>query len=75
MSQCLSYLETELTNRENIVKKYMYKISHSLMKTNYVSGTLSVLLSGSGVTKALTGILFPLGVSLACVGGFFSIVF
>ena len=73
VSKCLSYWETELTNREKIPKKY--KRSHSLlMKTNSISGILSVVLSGSGVTTALTGILSPIGVSLASIGGFFGIV-
>ena len=44
------------------------------MKTNSISGILSVVLSDSGVTTALTGILSPIGVSLASIGGFFGIV-
>ena len=45
VSKCLTYLETELEKREQIFKKY--KRTHSLLiKTNAISGTLSVLISG-----------------------------
>ena len=68
MSKCLTYLETELEKREQISKKY--KRTHSLlMKTNAISVTLSVLISGSAVGTSLT-VLIPVGVSLASIGGF-----
>ena len=73
VSKCLTYLETELEKREQIFKKY--KRTHSLlMKTNAISGTLSVLISGSAVGTSLTVVLIPVGVSLASIGGFFGFV-
>ena len=73
MSKCLTYLETELEKREQIFKKY--KRTHSLlMKTNAISRTLSVLISGSAVGTSLTVVLIPVGVSLASIGGFFGFV-
>ena len=49
--------------------------THSLlMKTNAISGTLSVLISGSAVGISLTLVLIPVGVSLASIGGFFGFV-
>ena len=73
MSKCLTYLETELEKREQIFKKY--KRTHSLlMQTNAISGTLSVLISGSAVGTSLTVVLIPVGVSLASIGGFFGFV-
>ena len=73
VSKCLTYLETELKKREQIFKKY--KRTHSLlMKTNAISGTLSVLISGSAVGTSLTVVLIPVGVSLASIGGFFGFV-
>ena len=44
------------------------------MKTNAISGTLSVLISGSAVGISLTVVLIPVGVSLASIGGFFGFV-
>ena len=53
VSKCLTYLEKELEKREQIFKKY--KRTHSLlMKTNAISGILSVLISGSAVGTSLT---------------------
>ena len=53
VSKCLTYLETELEKREQNFNKY--KRTHSLlMKTNAISGTLSVLNSGSAVGTSLT---------------------
>ena len=53
VSKCLTYLETELEKREQVFNKY--KRTHSLlMKTNAISGTLSVLISGSAVGTSLT---------------------
>ena len=73
VSKCLTYLETELEKREQIFKKY--KRTHSLLiKTNAISGTLSVLISGSAVGTSLTVVLIPVGVSLASIGGFFGFV-
>ena len=73
VSKCLTYLETELEKRKQIFKKY--KRTHSLlMKTNAISGTLSVLISGSAVRTSLTVVLIPVGVSLASIGGFFGFV-
>ena len=73
MSKCLTYLETELEKREQIFKKY--KRTHSLlMKTNAISGTFSVLISGSAVGTSLTVVLIPVGVSLASIGVFFGFV-
>ena len=70
MSKCLTYLETELEKREQIFNKY--KRTHSLlMETNAISGTLSVLISGSAVGTSLTVVLIPAVVSLASSGGFF----
>ena len=69
MSKCLTYSETELEKREQIFKKY--KRTHSLlMKTNAISRTLSVLISGSAVGTSLTIVLLPVRVSLASIGGF-----
>ena len=73
VSKCLTYLETELEKREQISKKY--KRTHSLlMKTNAISGTLSVLISGSAVGTPLTVVLIPVGVFLASIGSFFGFV-
>ena len=69
MSKCLTYLETELEKREQIFEKY--KRTHSLlMKTNAISRTLSVLISGSAVGTSLIVVLIQVGVSLASIGGF-----
>ena len=73
MSKCLTYLETELEKREQIFNKY--KRTHSLlMETNAISGTLSVLISGSAVGTSLTVVLIPAVVSLASSGVFFGFV-
>ena len=73
MSKCLTHLETELEKREQIFKKY--KRTHNLlMKTNAISGTLSVLISGSAVGTSLTVVLIPVGVSLASIGFLFGFV-
>ena len=70
MSKCLTYLETELEKREQIFKKY--KRTHSfLMKTNAISGTLSVLISGSAVGTSLTVVLIPVGGFLSFYWWFF----
>ena len=66
VSKCLTYLETELEKHEQIFKKY--KRTHSLlMKTNAISGTLSVLISDSAFGTSLTIVLIPVGVSLASI--------
>ena len=73
VSKCLTYLKTELEKRVQIFRKY--KRTHSLlMKTNAISGTLSVLISGFAVGTSLTVVLIPVGVSLASIGGFFGFV-
>jgi len=65
-SNYLSDMEKELESREETCQKCK-KLFKNLIKISASSGTLSVILSGSGTGTALTGVGLPVGASLAAL--------
>ena len=69
----LSQLGSEIKHYENVRKKYA-KIRGILHKTAVAAGTLSVILTGSGVATSLTGPGIVVGVPLSAVGGLLGLI-
>ena len=69
----LSYLEGQTKHYEKVRKKYA-RARSILHKISITAGTLSVVLSGSGLATSLTGPGVIVGIPLGAIGGFCGII-
>jgi len=73
VNMALAQLGSEVKHYENVRKKYA-KMRGILHKTAVAAGTLSVILTGSGVATSLTGPGILVGVPLSAVGGLLGLI-
>jgi len=69
----LSQLEQEHVHYEKVRKKYA-RVRSFFHTMSVVSGTMSVVLTGSGVATSLTGPGIIIGVPLSAIGGLFGLI-